>query len=197
MDKYTNNSHKHRREEEKKRVEKIISGSANIKKRSEVRKFADVFLPSDMSKVKDSIFLDIVMPSLKKVLLDGFRTLLYGNNTSDSNSGIPGSRVQHTNYSNRTNYNNQNFQTYTPIRGVYNCDYIEVKSRGDAEVAIMQLKDIIAEYGFTTVFDLYETVGLECDPNCSDYGWYDLRQACIRPVGDKYVIRMPRAKQLD
>lgn len=194
MDKYTNNSHKHRREEEKKRVEKIISGSANIKKRSEVRKFADVFLPSDMSKVKDSIFLDIIMPSLKKVLLDGFRTLLYGNNTSDSNSGIPASRVQYTNYSNRTNYTNPN---RTPVRSAYNYDDIELDNRGDAELVIMQLEDTISEYGFAKVSDLYDLVGITCNYTDYDYGWDDLRRAYIDPVGSKFRIRLPRAKPID
>ena len=81
---YTPNSHKFKEEQKanqaaiaEKKVGKVVKGNVKIKKKSEVRKFADVFLPEDINNVKSFIFQDVLIPALKKVISDTVDTFLF------------------------------------------------------------------------------------------------------------------------
>lgn len=67
---YKSNSNKSKQEQKQpeKKVEKIISGSAKAKKKSEVKKLTDVFISEDISNVKSYIWNDIIVPIVKKAI---------------------------------------------------------------------------------------------------------------------------------
>ena len=85
MDDFKPNSHRFKEEQkttERKKVEKVVSGVAKTKKKSEIHKFTDIFLAEDFSSVKNYIVSDILLPAAKKlvtdVVKDGIDTLIYG-----------------------------------------------------------------------------------------------------------------------
>ena len=86
MEEYKPNSHKSKEEQKdlvpEKRVEKVISGTVKPKKKSEMQKFADVFISEDVNNVKSYIVMDVLVPAIKKAISDivtnGIDMILYG-----------------------------------------------------------------------------------------------------------------------
>ena len=74
MEEYKPNSHKSKEEQKdlvpEKRVEKVISGTVKPKKKSEMQKFADVFISEDVNNVKSYIVMDVLVPAIKKAIYE-------------------------------------------------------------------------------------------------------------------------------
>ena len=73
MEDYKSNSHKAKaeaKEAAEKKVNKVVTGNVKRKKKSEVSKFKDVFISEDVSNVKTYIFLDVLVPAIKKAVSD-------------------------------------------------------------------------------------------------------------------------------
>lgn len=72
MEEYKPNSHKSKEERKEsipeKHVEKVISGTVKPKKKSEMQKFADVFISEDVNNVKSYIVMDVLVPAIKKAI---------------------------------------------------------------------------------------------------------------------------------
>ena len=95
---YGGNSHKMKDEQkalpdkssEKKKAEKVISGAAKPKKKGEIQKFADVFISEDVGNVKSYIFMEVLVPAVKKAISDivtnGVDMILYGETRQKKNS---------------------------------------------------------------------------------------------------------------
>ena len=62
----------------KKRVEKVIQGTAVPAKRSFGKKFAEIFLGDDISSVKEYLFYDRIVPGIKEMILTGIEMMLFG-----------------------------------------------------------------------------------------------------------------------
>ena len=86
MEKYESNSHRSKelqREEaqSEKRVQKVVTGNVKTRK-NEVRKFTDIFISEDAANVKSYIFMDVLVPAIKKaisdIVTDGVDMILYG-----------------------------------------------------------------------------------------------------------------------
>ena len=75
---------------------------------------------------------------------------------------------------------------------MYIFDKIIFPTSGAAEKVLIELKDNIRNYGFTTISDLYDLVGL-ISHNYTDsmYGWNDLDCAEIELVEDGYMLILP------
>lgn len=75
---------------------------------------------------------------------------------------------------------------------MYIFDKIIFPTSGAAEKVLIDLKDNIRNYGFTTISDLYDLVGL-ISYNYTDnmYGWNDLNCAEIELVEDGYRLVLP------
>ena len=73
-DNLPDNSHKARDEkktsvQEEKRVEKVVRGKVKTQKNNK-RKLADLFISEDAGNVKNYIFLDVIIPAVKKAIYD-------------------------------------------------------------------------------------------------------------------------------
>lgn len=195
MNNYQSNSHKSKRE---KRCDKIVSGVAKTKKKSEVRKLTDVFISDDISKVKESVVFDILIPSCKKIISEvvtsGIDMILYGETGRTKKSGVAASNVSYRNYN---SYSNER-KSYRPVsRSTYSYDDVILDSRGEAEAVLMRLEEVIDEYDFASVGDLYDMVGITGSYTDNNYGWTDIRSARIDRVSEGYLIHMPRALPID
>lgn len=202
MDNYQPNSHKFKAEQkasdEKKRVEKIVRGNVKTKKKSEVRKFADVFISEDISSVKSYILQDVVIPAVKKTIADvvngGLDMLFYGN-TKRSSGNSRFDRVSFIDYSGGSR-NNRPVTNNRPRVGFDYDDFV-FESRGEAEEVLSQMDALVEKYGMVTILDLYDMVGKTCDHTGAKYGWLNLRNASVARVRDGYCIKLPRAAALD
>ena len=203
---YKPNSKKYKeeqaREAERKKVDKVIDGTARVKKKSEIRKFADNFISEDIDNVKTYVVRDVIIPSivnmLEDVVVGGIRTLLRGDSgrRDDRNyrSGGSPSYINYTRYSDRRD---DRRGTDNQTRRGYGYDDVIVPSRADAEEVIRQMDDIMETYGMVRVADLYESVGLSTSFTDNNFGWTNIRSAePVRMRDGGWLIKMPKAVPL-
>lgn len=198
MEDYTSNSHKSReakREPERKRVEKVVSGNVKSRKKNEIRKLADVFISEDVENVKSYILLDVLVPAVKKAVSDivtnGIDMILYGD-SGRGKKNSPASRVSYRSY-----YNRDRDRQSARIRSGYAYEDVILDSRGEAEEVLVRMDELMDTYGIVSVSDFYELVGISSNYTDNKYGWTDIRSAKTIRVKDGYMIKLPRAMPLD
>lgn len=193
---YTPNSHKYKEEQrgketEKKKVEKVVKGVVKTKKKTEIRKFADIFLAEDFASVKSYILMDVLVPGIKRAVSDivtnSLDMLLFGeSNKNKKSSGV--SYISYRNYSDKKDTSDN-----TRTRTGYNYDDIVLESRGEAEEVIIRMEELIETYGSVSVADLYDLVGKQCNYTDNKYGWINVRNAEPIRVRDGYLLKLPKA----
>lgn len=73
----------------------------------------------------------------------------------------------------------------------YRVDDIILDSRETAENVLNASKEIINEYGFVTISDVYDLAGLNATYTEQKYGWVDLKEAKIIRVRSGYKLVLP------
>ena len=200
---YKGNSHKSKEETTEKKIEKVVTGKVNRKKKGEIRKFADVFITEDIANVKSYIVGEVLIPAAKKALSDivsnGIDMLLYGESGASKRRNS-NSRVSYTNYYERDRGRNRDRdrdrESYSRVRSAYNFDDIILDDRGEAEDVLSRMDDLIEAYGMVSVADLNDLVGITGSYTDNKYGWTNLRDASILRVREGYMLKLPRTKPL-
>lgn len=204
---YTPNSHKYREAQknastEEKRIQKVTRGTVKTKK-NEIRKLADIFISEDVANVKSYIFMDVLVPAIKKAIYDivtnGIDMFLYGG-TGKGKSGPSGTKVSYRSYYDQKN-NNSGYRGSENTKSNNALDYEDLvfDNRGDAEMVKQQMKDVIGRYGVVTIADMYEMA----NPNLTapytghKYGWMDVSSAEAVRVRDGYILKLPKAVPID
>lgn len=196
---YKSNSYKSKEEKKadvpEKKVEKVISGTARTKKKSEFSKFANTFISEDIQSVKDYILMDVLVPAVKKAISDvvtnGIDMILYGE------SGSKGSSSTASKISYRSYYDRPNDRERHRSSG-FDYDDVLLDSRGEAESILDRMDELISTYHVVSVADFYELADITNENYMNNkYGWKDIRSAKIVRTRDGYMIRMPRALPID
>lgn len=201
---YPSNSHKSKQQSEKPvkpKAQSVVSGTVITKKKTLGDKLKSTFVAEDVKTVGHYIFTDTIVPKFKDALVsivtNGVNMLMYGTSakpaSSDSRHAGPiGSKVSYRSY-----YSNP--RGSVPVRttpNAYDFDSVIFDSRGDAELVLDQLTDMISSYGVATVADYYDSCGVTSDYTTVDYGWKTLANAYVERSDGGYVIRFPRAVPL-
>ena len=180
---------------EEKKVEKAITGTAKVRKRSKGRKFLDLFINEDAGNVGEYLLLDIIVPAVKDTMVDligrSAEMMFYGR-TKDRSK-------QNSTYVSYNSYSNKNRRSSVArSRSVYSFDDIIVEDRFEAERVLDLLNEMIDKYGEATVADFYELVGVSGNGYTDrSFGWKDLRQAYVTRVREGYLFNLPRCIELD
>mgnify|MGYP004552491435 CR=1 FL=1 len=201
---YKPNSQKYKAEQkkdsgERKKVEKVVTGKVKTKKKSEVSKIKDTFISEDISNVKSYIFMDVLVPAAKKaisdIVRDGIDMLLYGDTRRDRRS-TGASYVSYRSYSDRDRRDNRRISR---PQSRYNYDYDDIilESRSEAEEVLDRMSEILDNYDFVSIADLYDLIGKSCNFTDNRYGWSNLRDAEVVKVYDGYLLKFPKAKPRD
>lgn len=199
---YKPNSNKYKRDQkdttkEREKVDKVVTGKVKVKKKSEMSKFKDVFIAEDVSNVKSYIFMDVLVPAIKKaisdIVRDGLDMMLYGETKGRKSSGVS-SYVSYRDYSNNDRRDDRRVSVR---RSSFDIGDIILDSRGEAEEVLERMDEIIDNYGFASVLDLYDLLGATPDFTTNRYGWKSLRTAEVVRVRDGYKLKMPRPTPID
>lgn len=194
------NSHKYKEEQKanEKKIEKVVSGKVRTKKKNGIHKLTDVFISEDAANVKSYIFMDVLVPAIKKatsdIIKDGIDMILYGE--SRSRKGGSRSYVSYASYSDRRDdrrYDSERRRS----RSALDFDDIIFDTRGEAEAVLDQMIEIIERYGAVTVADMYDMVDLTAPYTANRYGWTSLRNADPVRTRDGWTIKLPRATPID
>lgn len=200
MTDYQPNSHKSKEEaatkKEERKVQKVVSGKAKTKK-NEMRKLTDVFISEDASNVKSYIFMDVLVPAIKKaisdIVTDGVSMILYGE-TGSRKSRSSGKVSYRSYYDDRRDRRDSDDRR---ARGRFDYDDVVFETRGDAELVREQMVDMIERYGVVTVADMYDAADLTAPYTANKYGWTNIRNAETIRVKDGYVLKLPKAMPID
>lgn len=186
------NSHKYKEElaaAEKKKVEKVISGTVKTRKKSGFRKMMDSFISDEVPNIKTYIVKDVLIPTFKKLVSETVDTVLFGRSRK-SGSGYA-SKVSYRNYYDEPR------QRETATTGTrYSYDEIILESRGEAERVLSQMNDLIETYERASVADLYDLVGITGEYTDNRYGWTNIRNAEVIRCREGYLLQMPKALPL-
>lgn len=194
---YKSNSNKSKLEQKQseKKVEKVISGSAKAKKKSEVKKLTDVFISEDIANVKSYIWNDIIVPIVKKAISETVDVILYGE-SGHSKKKSPASRVSYRSYYEDRDDNRR--RDYGSIRrSNYDYNDIVLENRGDAEDVLIKLDELIDVYGSASIADLYDMVGMSGSYTDNRYGWEKPGVGSVVHVRDGWLLKLPKVNILD
>lgn len=204
---YTPNSNKYKAEQQKATVEerrgaKVVTGPVKVRKKSEVRKFADSIVASDVGNVRDHLLADVLIPAAKKLLwdiiTDAADMFLYGS-TGKSKSRFSqtgsGNYIPYSSYSAPRNDRFSNSSNRHSTRFDY--DDIIYTDRGQAEAVLRQMDETIGRYGYVTVLEMFDMAELTAPYTSNRYGWNSLRSAEVVRVRDGYIIKLPKPFPID
>ena len=204
---YAPNSHKYREEQkqkdattDEKRVQKVVKTPAKTKK-NDIRKFADIFISEDITNVKNYIFMDVLVPAVKKAIYDivtnGIDMFLYGGSGKNKSSSS-GSKVSYRNYyDQKSSGSTYRGSENTRSSNGFEYDDIIFDNRGEAEAVKQQMHDAIGRYGVVTVADLYDMADLTPPYTSQKYGWMSVSSVEVVRVRDGYMLKLPRAVPID
>lgn len=153
MAEYPNNSHSARERTDstapgkaEKKLEKVVTGAAKTRKKSEARKFVNIFVPEDGENVKSYIMMDVIIPGIKNAIADVISIVLFGDS-----GRIGGSRSKRDGRSRLTYWDDRrdDRREYGRPRAAAGFEYDDIifETRGDAELVLDQLESAIANYG--------------------------------------------------
>lgn len=198
-DNLPDNSHKARDEKkasapEEKRVEKVVRGKVKTQKNNK-RKLADLFISEDAGNVKNYIFLDVIVPAVKKAIYDlvvgALDMSLYGGRGGGGRRSTA-DKVSYRDYNSVSRRDTRSYESARTTSG-YSYDDIVLETRGEAEAVLSRMDEIMEEYEIVRVADLYDLVGITGEHTDNKYGWTNIRNAKIVRVRDGWKIEMPRA----
>lgn len=201
MTEYPSNSHKSRELQptestKEKKVEKVVKGTVKTRD-NKGRKFADIFISEDAANVKSYVFMDVLVPAIKKAISDivtnGIDMILYGG----TGGGRKSSSTNKVSYRSYYDTRNDNRESSGYSRSRFDYDDIIYETRAEAESVRRQMLDVIERYGFVTVSDMYEMAGLTAPYTGNGYGWVNIRTAESVRVRDGYILKLPKASVID
>ena len=137
-DNLPDNSHKARDEkkasvQEEKRVEKVVRGKVKTQKNNK-RKLADLFISEDAGNVKNYIFLDVIIPAVKKAIYDlvvgALDMSLYGGRGGGGRRSTA-DKVSYRDYNSVSRRDTRSYESARTTSG-YSYDDIVLETRGEA-----------------------------------------------------------------
>lgn len=190
---YPSNADHPKKQPDRKRMEKITTGTVKTTKHSASNSVVEFLAP---------VIADAIVPTLKDALVsivtNGINILIYGD-SGNSSSSRPISSISYgrTNYSRISTDRKTGGRPNTQSRSRQNFDDLMFESRGEAQIVLDELRNVIQTYGVVTVLDAYDLCGQDAPYTSEKYGWMNLDNAYIERNRQGYVIRFPRAVPID
>lgn len=186
---YPSNSKVSKPQEEREKVESVVTGKAVLQKKSFWDKVKTNFFSKDIKDMKSYFLKQIVVPTIQGGVIAMFEMLFYGQ--ARSRPPIGG---YYTNQ--RTNYNYVSSQLTRPLgptvadRSAHNFQWARFESYEDAENVISSMLDRIDRYGYVTVAEYYELCGVRAEYTDEGWGWTKFRKLEPRRINEGYIVDM-------
>ena len=197
MAEYKPNSHKSKEEaaqKEERKAKKVVTAKPKTK-RNNTRKLMDIFIAEDAENVKSYVFMDVLVPAIKKaisdIVTDGIYMILYGE--SGDRKRKPATKVSYGSYYDDRRSGHRDPDRFDQPSGRFDYDDIIYPSRGEAERVKKEMIDMCERYGIVTVADMYDMSDLTAPYTSNGYGWSNVRKAEVVRTRDGYVIKLPKA----
>lgn len=194
---------------ERERATKVVTGSVDISARKKVK---DAFIKNDGRTIRNYAFFDVFIPSVKRTIYDlvtrVFGMALFGEKSGGSTLGSSGYSNQYQQVVYRAgdvNYNRSSFGSSVPSRsqsvtsstGIFDYENWIFDQRGDIEAVLNQATDIIEEYGFVRISDLYDMVGKTAPYTAENYAWKTMNGCEAKLCSGGWRLSMTRPGPID
>ena len=192
---------------EKKLQPVVSAGKARTHKKSGVSKIAGSIISKDAQNVTSYIWLDVLIPSIKKAISDivvnGIDIILYGETgrTKRNNAG----RVSYRDYYDRPTDRFGSSRPDPRDRGeartsrdsVSIFEDVVVDTRGEAEDILSRMSEYLEAYPTISIADMYDLANITKFPHTyNNYGWRSIVDAKPVRVSDGWLIKMPPVEPL-
>lgn len=201
---FKSNSHRSRENKEttektrERKIEKVVTGKVKTKK-NDGRKLANIFISEDAANVKSYVFMDVLVPAIKKAISDivtnGIDMILYGE-TRGSRSRS-GSKVSYRKYYDDPRDDRYDRGSRSGSRSRFDYDDIIFDSRDEAITVREEMNNVIGDYGFVTVADMYDMVDLTAPYTASNYGWTSMRNTEVVHTRDGWILKLSKAMPIE
>lgn len=196
-----------------KKVEKVVTGNVTIKKKSTFAKMRDMFIAEDADKVGNYILMDVLVPSIKRAIVDIIKSsadMIFGTKGSQKSSGTTytyGGIASHVSYGSISQQNKQVREPTYEQASKWDFSCVEFNwfdnaedNKREADRVVSTMCDLIESYKSASVADLCEILGgLPYEYTAHDYGWTNLTSVVpIKiPGTNGYYLRFPKVVPVD
>lgn len=202
--------------ESHKQLTKVTSAKKRKKSVAE-RLVTSLVGPDGLPSVGHYLTHDVVLPAIKEIIVNsvtsGINMMMYGPDSAGKRS-TTGYSQRGSAY--RPNVNYQSSYKQTPTTSTSNVkyknesrpyhnetrasgfnseDYI-LASRDDAKMVLSQLLEQVDDYGWASLADFFDLVGIDSNFTDNNYGWTNLDFAKFVVVRGGYALRLPRLEPL-
>jgi hypothetical protein len=193
-------------EEDKSPLAPIVTNPVVQKRPSLGARFKGVFMSGDGRSVVRYIFGGVLVPAVKNMLVDGvtkgIERAVYGESS-------PRRPMQPSGIYGQTQYNRPVYRPDPRTMGILpdqpphvvprsngELNFV-LQTREEADSVVDTLAEAVSKYGFVSVADLYQLLGLPFTHQDNKWGWTIPQMASIRQVREGYHLTMPSAEPID
>lgn len=182
------------------KVGKVVAGQATPKKQGELSKFFNSFVSHDVENIKSYLIADVLIPAIKRAgydLVVNFAEIFFNVRAGASGkSGVNASKVSYNNISKVVDRSADVRPNRTGFGFSY--DQILYSTVKDANEVLDGLQDLISQYGFARVADMYDLSDYQTTNfTMNDYGWMDISGSMPVPVRGGYILKLPRPSPIN
>lgn len=196
------NSHKFKETEEKKTERKlapVTSQKVKVQKKTAGKKVLESFITTDAETLGDYIFNDVIVPLIKRGIVETVNMILYNNPRSIDSKGNSASKISYGGYVNSAFKAAP--QQALPLKKksqTFDFENIIFETRRDAENVLNAMYEAIKAYGDVSVLDFYDLADINTDNfTAHKYGWTDLSSADILRGHNGYYIKFPDVRPIN
>lgn len=185
-----------------KKRESVVTGKAQLEKKTLGDKFKETFIAEDFKDVRGEVTKFVIVPKLKEIVASIFtetiNRLLFGQSRSTGGSTINrpfGSGQIHVVQSSSVLTGTP--QQSTTNKSVYSYQKIQFESEEDALNVLRAMARDLADYKNVSVAAMNEYAGIDTTTAQNGYGWKNLDGATVeRTPEGRYVLNLPRVTVL-
>lgn len=187
-----------------KKIEKIVT--ADVKPH---KTFARSLIAGDVKDIWESIRGDVVVPSLKRLILDilnnGGEMLLYGNVTGRATTSTAKPAYSKISSQGKMSISSTRPSDATPVTLSHDYENIIFETREyvtsqaariEANKVLAKMVDTIDQYDVVSLCDLYDMLGWPSTYTDNKYGWYSLGEARVEETRNGYCLRLPKVRPI-
>lgn len=180
-------------------AEKVITGEVIQRKKPLGKRFKDVFLGADIKGASSYILADVLFPAVRNMVVDattkGIERFVYGD-TAPRRPSRGGPRVSYNSPVDRSRSRGTMLPDQPPHypsrqQKPPGSNEVVLSSRGEAELVLESLRDIIDKYEVTSVSDFHQLVGLPSSYVDEKWGWVNLTHVGVMQIREGYLIDLP------
>lgn len=181
--------------EEREGLQKVVSGKVTKKKEGFGTKFREAFLQGESAEtIKDYILFDVMVPQIKNTIIDSIEMVLFGKVRTNGER----KKTNGTVYNFNSIYSgNRTSSTTNSGRSPYASGDIILETKQDADDVLEAMLAYLEQFGYVSIAELNDLIGVTGEFTDEKYGWTNLRDARVMRAGrDGYLLKLPRVELL-